>query len=331
MLRLLRILCVTLFTTISARFRRGPARPSWGFQFEWVVAFLRRDFEESARWSYADLRRDLNGRRYPAKASKRVTQQREQLAGLSAIRFTPPDAKPGVVLFLHGGSYIFGSIETSHAEMAAGLALASGVPVVGIDYRLAPEHPYPAALEDALAAFDALVTSGTNPSRIAVAGDSAGGNLALALQLALRDRGSAQARAALLISPWLDLTGSRASCREADAIDYGQTWFLLQHARDFAGQLALSDPRLSLIDANLTGLSPLLLMVGGAERLFDEGKELVDKARHAGIDAQVHVAADMPHNPPALVDFHPNAAACMREAGRFLARTLGNEALEMDD
>jgi acetyl esterase/lipase len=322
MLRLLRILCVSLLTTIRERFRRGPARPSWGFQFEWVVAFLRRDFEESARWPYAELRRDLNRRRYPAKASKRVTRRREQLAGLTAVRFTPPDAKTGVVLFLHGGSYIFGSIETTHAEMAAGLALASGVPVVGIDYRLAPEHPYPFALEDALAAFDALVASGMDPSRIAVAGDSAGGNLALALQLALRERGRPQARAALLISPWLDLTASRTSCREADRVDYGQTWFLLQHARDFAGALAPADPRLSLIDAELAGLAPLLVVVGGAERLFDEGKELVDKARLEGVDAELYVAADMPHNPLAFVAFHPIAAACMRESGLFLSRSL---------
>ncbi len=322
MLRLLRILCLTLFTTILARFRRGPARPSWGFRFEWVVAFLRRDFEEGARWSYEDLRRDLNGRRYPADASKRVTRQREQLAGLPAVRFTPPDAKPGVVLFLHGGSYIFGSIETSHLELAAGLALASGVPVVGIDYRLAPEHRYPAALEDALAAFEALVESGTNPSRIAIAGDSAGGNLALALQLALCARGTPQARAALLISPWLDLTASRASCREADALDYGQTWFLRQHARDFAGALELSDPRVSLIDADLAGLSRLLVVVGGAERLFDEGNELVERARRAGVNADIYVAPDRPHNPPALVDFHPTAAASLRECGRFLADAL---------
>lgn len=206
--------------------------------------------------------------------------------------------------------------------MAAGLSLSSRLPVVGVDYRLAPEHPYPAALEDALTAFDALVAGGVAPSRIVVAGDSAGGNLALALQLALRERGSAQAQAALLISPWLDLTASRASCRQADAIDYGQTWFLLQHARDFAGALPLSDPRLSPINAELAGVSPLLVVVGGAERLFDEGQELVNKARRAGVDAALYVAADMPHNPPALEGFHPCAAACLRECGRFLARSL---------
>lgn len=322
MLRLLRILLVTLFTTLWARFRRGPARPTWGFQFEWVVGFLRRDFSESAAWPYAKLRQDLNGRRYPNKSVKQVKLRRATLAGVQAVWFTPPSARPGVVLFLHGGSYIFGSVETSHADMAAGLAVRSGVEVVGIDYRLAPEHPYPAALDDALAAFDALLESGRKPSEIVLAGDSAGGNLALCLQLRLRDLGREQAHAAVLYSPWLDLTASRTSCRTGDAVDYGQTSFLLQHARDFAGDLPLSDPRVSPIEAKLEGLAPLFVLVGGAERLFDEGAELVERARRAAVKAELCVAPDLPHNPPALVDFHPLAEQAFAQSGSFVADSL---------
>lgn len=322
MLRLVRILVLTLFTTFWRRFRRGPARPSWDFRFEWVVGFLRRDFAESARWPYTKLRRDLNGRRYPAKALRRVERSRETLGGVPAVWFSPGSDARGIVLFLHGGSYIFGSIETSHAEMAAGLAVGSGARVVGIDYRLAPEHPYPAALDDALASFDALLAQGYPPNEIVLAGDSAGGNLALCLQLALRDRGSAQARAAVLFSPWLDLSASRASCRAGDAVDYGQTSFLLRHARDFAGGMALSDPRVSPLEADLTGLAPLFVMVGGAERLSDEGKELVAKAESSGVAATLCVADDMPHNPPALVDFHPNAAAAFDAATTYIRRAF---------
>ena len=322
MLRLLGILIATLFTTICARFRRGPARPSWGFQFEWVVAFLRRDFQESAAWSYAELRRDLNGRRYPGQSQKRVERMRELLGGVPAVWFSPRDPKPGVVLFFHGGSYIFGSVETTHAEMAASLAERSGHEVVGIEYRLAPEHPYPAALEDALAAFDALVASGTEARQIVVAGDSAGGNLALSLELALRDRGSSQARAALLISPWLDLTASRPSCRKGDAVDYGQTSFLLKHARDFAGGVPLDDPRISPINAELTGLAPIFVLAGSAERLFDECAELVALAQRAGVVAELCVAEDMPHNPPAMASFHPNAADAFEKCGQFVAEQL---------
>lgn len=323
MLRLFRILIATLFTTLRARWRNGPARPSWGFQFEWVVTFMRRDFLEMASWSYPALRRELNGRRYPGRAQRRVERRGKELTGVPVVWFSPRQPQPGVVLFLHGGSYIFGSAMTTHVEMLASLAERSRREVVGIEYRLAPEHPYPAALEDALRAFDALVASGTSPSQIVLAGDSAGGNLALALQLALRERGGPQAHAALLISPWVDLSASRASCRRADAVDYGHTSFLLQHARDFAGTLPLDDPRISLIDADLAGLAPLLVVAGGAERLFDECAELVERARRAGVQAELHVAADMPHNPPALAAFHPHAEHAFAKCGEFVAHQLG--------
>jgi epsilon-lactone hydrolase len=322
MLRLLRILVVSLFTTFFARLRHGPKLASWNFRFEWVVAFLRQDFDESATWSYEELRRDLNSRRYPSKALRRVRRSDETLAGLPAVRFVPPEVGRGLLLFFHGGSYIFGSIATTHAEMAAGLAERSNCTVIGIDYRLAPEHPYPAALEDALAAFDALVASGVKPSEVVLAGDSAGGNLALSVQLALRDRGREQARAAVLVSPWLDLTASSPSCRRADAVDYGQTSFLLRHAQDFAGTVPLTDARVSPLGAELAGLAPLFVVVGGGERLHDEGVELVAKARRAGVAVELCVAADMPHNPPAFVDFHPNADTAFTRAARYAADCL---------
>jgi monoterpene epsilon-lactone hydrolase len=328
MLRLLRILLQTLLTTLRARRRQGPARPSWGFQFQWVVAFLRQDFSESADWPYERLRRDLNGRRYPARSLKRVARSRERLGGVPATWFVPPSPRPGVVLFLHGGSYIFGSVETSHAEMAAGISERSGRRVVGIDYCLAPEHPYPAALQDALAAFRALLDSGVSPSEIVLTGDSAGGNLALALQLALRDRGEPQAKAAVLFSPWLDLAARRPSCHRADRLDYGQTSFLLRHAKDFAGQLPLEDPRLSLIDAELRGLAPVFVLVGGAERLLDEGSELVERATRSGVSATLWVAPDMPHNPPALDDFHPHAAEGFQKACEFINKALDGQTAD---
>jgi monoterpene epsilon-lactone hydrolase len=319
---MLGILVVTFFTTLAARLRRGPARPAWGFQFEWVVAFLRKDFEDSARWPYARLRRDLDARRYPSKALAQVTREPTSLGGVPAVWFRPMRPRRGAILLLHGGSYIFGSIRTSHAGLAASLALLAGVAVVGIDYRLAPEHPYPAALDDALRAFDALLQSGLSASEIVVAGDSAGGNLALALQLSLRDRKREQARAALLLSPWLDLTASHPSCRAADRLDYGQTSFLLKHARDFAGGIALDDPRVSPLNASLAGLAPLLVVIGGAERLADEGRALVVKARAAGVSAELFVAEDMPHNPVVLADFHPNAAHAQSAAAQFATQML---------
>jgi epsilon-lactone hydrolase len=322
--RLLRLFAIALWQTLMARARRGPLRPTWGLGFEWIVTFLRLDFAETAAWPYPKLRAELDARRYPSAARKRVSVRDEPLGGRPARWFTPPEPRlEGVLLYFHGGSYILGSAKTTHEDIIARLAVAARVAAVGVDYRLAPEHPYPAALEDALAAFDELVARGTPPGAIVVGGDSAGGNLALALQLALRDRGSPQAGAAALVSPWLDLSASRPSTRENDAVDYGTRAMLVErHAPDFAGGIALDDPRVSPINARLAGLAPLLIVAGQAERLHDEAVEFVERARAEEVDAALVLAADMPHNPPVLAAYHPEAARAADALGAFIARRL---------
>jgi epsilon-lactone hydrolase len=325
--RLLGLLLVSLFETLYARLRRGPARPTWDFRFEWVVRFLQRDFAGSASWPYARLRADLDGRRYPSTALPRVRVEHSELGGVPVVTFSPPEIatqgaeNEGVVLFFHGGSYIFGSPRTSHADLIARLCLEVKATVIAPEYRLAPEHPYPAALDDARAVYEAL-TARTTTARIVLAGDSAGGNLALSLQLRLRDEGRPQARAALLISPWLDLSASRASCRDNEPFDYGMSSFLLRHARDFAGTVPLADARVSPLNAELGGLAPLYVQVGGAERLHDEAVELVHSARRAGVSAELDVVPDMPHNPPALAAFHTAAVAATSRLGRYVAERL---------
>ena len=322
MLRLIRLLIATLVETIVRRAKSGRLRPSWSLLFEWMVRFLRRDFLEMADWPYPRLRADLDARPYPGRAASKLERTSSELGGVPAVTFTPPDAKDGaVLLYLHGGSYNHGSPRTTHAELIARLALGVPVVVVAPEYRLAPEHPYPAALEDALAVFEALKAA--HPSaRVLVAGDSAGGNLALALQLALRDRGRTQADAALLISPWLDLTARSASCRTNEPFDFGQTSFLLKHARDFAGTVALDDPRISPLFAELSNLAPLLVQVGSAERLYDECLDFVDRARKAGVDTELDVAPELPHLPPAFADFHPAAERALGKLVDYAAQRL---------
>ncbi len=323
MLRLLRILAATFFETIRARLQHGRARPSWSFQFEWVVRFLRRDFLESGHWPYERLRRDLNSRRYPSSAVPKVRMTQRQLGGVPVVEFTPPEVRrKGVIVFFHGGSYIFGSALTSHADIIASLALRLGVRAVGPEYRLAPEHPYPAALEDASAVYAALLEEGCSADQIVLAGDSAGGNLALSLQLSLRDRHLPQAKAAALISPWLDLTASSPSCRINDAIDYGNTSFLLRHARDFAGSVPLTDPRVSPIHAELKGLAKLFVQAGDAERLIDECRELARLAVRSGVELELDIVPDMPHNPPVLAAFHPAAQRSLDRLAQFIGEQL---------
>ena len=221
MFRFFRLFVLAFVNTVWSRCSRGPLRPTWPFGFEVIVRCLRKDWDSTSEWELPRVRANLDARPYPPTIVRKVFTRDEDLGGVPARWFTPPNATEGAaVLYLHGGSYVYGSARTTHADVIARLALASGVTLVGIDYRLAPEHAYPAQIEDALHAFDAL-RARSGMRRAIVAGDSAGGNLAIELQLALRDRGLEQAAGAVLISPWSDLTMPGSSFRENDRFDYG--------------------------------------------------------------------------------------------------------------
>lgn len=311
------IFLAAFWETLFARLRRGRARPTWGFFFEWTVTGLRNDFRGTEGWEYPRLRRELDGRVYPSKVAHLVSLEERALGALAATRVTPRAgaAQGKVLLYFHGGSYIFGSAR-SHADLVARLALAAGRVAVVPEYRLAPEHPYPAQLDDALAAWDALAAEGYSPHDVAVAGDSAGGHLALALALALRDAGRPGPGATALISPWLDLEQTRPSSQANDSVDYGTRRMLLAQAKAVAGPRT---PReISLIDAKLEGLGRTLVVVGDAERLFDEGVELVTRARREGLDFTLETLRDMPHNGPIFAAYHPEGARAIEVLGAFL-------------
>jgi acetyl esterase/lipase len=324
MLRALRLLFITFLETLRLRWSRGPGRPSWPLGFEFIVRYLRRDWEETSTWSFQRLRADHDARPYPQTFVKKLTTRDGELGGVSVRWFVPPHApKDRAVLFFHGGSYVFGSSRTTHADVIARLALASETTVIGVEYRLAPEHPFPAQLEDAIAAFDGLVATGIDRRAIVVAGDSAGGNLAIELQLALRDRGASQANAALLVSPWSDLAMRGASFVENDPWDFGTRDGLVRQARAFAGDAALDDPRISPTHAKLEGVAPVLVIAGELEIPRDDILAFAKKLDEAGVDVTVHVAKDMPHNPPVFAAYHPHGQAALDEAARFVKRRLG--------
>lgn len=325
MLRLIRLFVLTFFATLRKRWARGPARPSWSFSFEATVGYLRRDWEETATWDLVRLREEMGSRPYPQPLSKRVTTKDDPLGGVPARWFIPEGAADDVaVLFFHGGSYIYGSARTTHADLITRIALAAGLTTIGIDYRLAPEHPYPAQLDDALAAYEALLARGVK--RVLFAGDSAGGNLAIEAQLALRDRGAAQAAAAALISPWSDLTMPGRSFVDNDAFDFGRREELALHAKAYAGEVALDDPRLSPTYAKLEGLRPIYIHAGEAEIPRDDILLLADRLEAAGVEVTRHVAPDMPHNAPMFAAYHPAAQASLEAVGAFLRRQGEREA-----
>jgi acetyl esterase/lipase len=325
MLRVIWSFLVSFIETLRLRRSRGPARASWPLTFEWIVRYLRRDWEVTSGWELARLRAELDARPYPRTFIHKLETRDGSLGGVAARWFIPPGAVEGrFLLFFHGGSFIYGSACTTHADLIARLALASGVTVIAVDYRLAPEHPFPAPHEDALAAFHALISDGTAPEAIVVAGDSAGANLAIELQLALRDRGEPQAAAAVLMSPWSDLRMTARSFVENDPYDYGTRDVLQIHARTYAGGTALDDPRLSPVRARLDGLGPVLIIVGEVEIPRDDILALAEKLAVAKVDVTVHVAEDMPHNPPMFAAYHPNGQTALDKAARFVRTTLEN-------
>ncbi len=245
-----------------------------------------------------------------------VTVEAFELAERTAERLTPDGAPEGeVVLYLHGGSYTGGSPDT-HRGLAGSIALATGRTVVVLDYRLAPEDPFPAGLNDALLAFDQLA-----PARIAIAGDSAGGGLAAAAALALRDRGGAQPVAVALISPWADLTqsaGTYTSRADVDPMLTDAT--LTQAAEAYLAGTDARTPYASPVFGDLSGLAPMRVDVGSDEVLFDDSKALVEGAVAAGSPAELHEWPEMIHVfqafPPELV---PEAAEAVTAMGAFLA------------
>lgn len=229
-------------------------------------------------------------------------------------------AAPRVLLHLHGGGYFMGSSVT-HRGVATALARASDAVVVLPDYRLVPEHPYPAGLDDAEAVMDWLTTTcGVDPARMAVAGDSAGGGLAAALLVRLRDRGATLPACYAGMSPWLDLSGSGDSVTALDGIDpWIPAAMLPLPARFYAGEVPLDDPRVSPLYADLSGLPPTLLHVGGDEVLLDDAVRFTARARAAGVPADCGVYPGLWHVFPAFPGL-PEAHDVLAEVGGFVRR-----------
>jgi epsilon-lactone hydrolase len=238
--------------------------------------------------------------------------------GVPAHWLAAPGADTGrVLVFLHGGGYELGSVR-SDGELAARLGRASGMRVLFPEYRLAPEHPFPAAIDDVQAAWRWLRGQGLAAGSVAVAGDSAGGGLAVALLVALRDAGEALPAAAVLMSPTVDLTSSGASMTErADQDPVSTPAMLRQFASDY---LAGADPRTPLASplfASLAGLPPLLIQVGTADLLLSDSERLAAAAAAAGVDVTLQVGEGLPHVYQLQLGT-PEAAEATGHIGEFL-------------
>ncbi|MDU0204873.1 alpha/beta hydrolase [Paenibacillus sp. MAH-36] len=233
------------------------------------------------------------------------------------------DARPGIILYFHGGSYIMGSPYTA-MSVTANLVNKTRIRSVSLDYRLAPEHPFPAALDDALAAYRELLDNGVEAASIAFAGDSAGGGIAVSACLMARDAGLPMPAAVVAFSPGVDKTRSGASMDSKMGIDpfFTREGFTLSDTMYLAGQ----NPNHELVSparfADLTGFPPLLLQVGTNELLLDDSTQLADRARASGVDVILDVTADVPHVFQAFTGILDEADQALDRAAFFITQHL---------
>lgn len=255
-----------------------------------------------------------------------VQHRYRTIAGIRAAEFTPKRLRQPhkIVLYLHGGGYSCGSVD-SYAALMARFAKETGIVYLGIDYRLAPEHPFPAALEDATATYRWLLYEGGYAAHdIIVMGDSAGGGLMLALLLHLKELGQELPLCGVALSPWTDLAMTGASVvqnaqREPllDPLEAGK-W-----ARWYAGDIPLKHPLISPLYGDLSGLPPLLVHVGTEEILYNDTTRLIDAARAQGTEATLWIGEGMPHVWHFMWHYLPQSRAAIAQAGAFIHQQIG--------
>lgn len=283
-----------LRATAARRRMRGPLREAWSLEHEAWTRLLHHYAKRSTFIPLSLQRGALVALARPALV-RGVEMHAEQVGDVPCAWFVPEEADPGSVLvYLHGGGYSIGSIQ-SHAWFISRLAKDAGVRAFAVDYRLAPEHPFPAALDDATAVWRWLLERGVDPSRAVLAGESAGGGLTMSTLLSLRDAELPMPAAAAVLSPWVDLTLSGASIDAHARFDYLHRPVLETYVARFLRGVAPDHPLVSPLFAELNGLPPLLVQVGGAEALLDDAVRLAERARAAGVDTSLSVYDDMVH------------------------------------
>ena len=257
-----------------------------------------------------------------------VTVTAAALDGVPTAEITVDEIEPRhVVLYFHGGVYVIGDAFIA-ADLASQVGRRTQAKVISVDYRLAPEHPYPAAVDDALAAYEALLRNGIAPSDIAFAGESAGGGLAIATLVNARDHGLPLPAAAFVMSPYVDLTLAGASIETKRDVDPLFTRELFQdRVGDYtAGQ----DAALGLISpifADLSGLPPLIIQAGTHELLLDDAVRLAQQAATADVEVTLDITPGVPHVFQAYYPILDEAAAALDRAGQFLSGQLAGAAL----
>ncbi|MFN8237396.1 MAG: alpha/beta hydrolase [Chitinophagales bacterium] len=289
---------------------------------ERIVEFILKTGAGGGFRDVAKVRRRMdNGARFAMPRVKGVAVKMLDIDGLRAAQLQPENAQQKVLLYLHGGAYVCGSIHT-HKNLVGTLAKSAGIQALLIDYRLAPEYPYPAALEDAVKAYRYLLDSGYRPEDIAVAGDSAGGGLSLALLMFLRDQRMPLPKCAVLICPWLDLTNSSETYQTNKDVMLKKEDLDVAVSMYTTGKVDVTHPYVSPINGDFNALSDVLIHTGGRDALEGEGKRLATLLKASGI------AAELFHEPKGIHVWHtyhpffPHSKTANEHIAAFLRRQL---------
>ncbi|MER8060307.1 MULTISPECIES: alpha/beta hydrolase [unclassified Streptomyces] len=288
-----------------------------------IDAMLRRPRPEGAR-TIEEIRAGFEALMSGMTVPGGIRTTRTALGGRPALRVAPGERpRAGTILYFHGGGWVSGSPEAALA-VTGHLVTRTGRTAYSLDYRLAPEHPFPAAIEDTLGAYRALLDGGADPAAVVFAGDSAGGGLAVTACLAARDAGLPLPAAILAFSPGLDATRTGESIDAKADVDPFFTRASLEHSGTM--YLAGADPRQPLLSpavcADLTGLPPMLLQVGTNELLLDDSTRLAARARAAGVDVILDITADVPHVFQAFAGDLDEADEALDRAALFLDQRL---------
>jgi len=248
-----------------------------------------------------------------------ITCEKVDAAGVPAEWIVAPGAESRrSLLYLHGGGYVVGSLNT-HRDLAGRLSRAAAARVLLIDYRLAPEYPYPAAVEDATTAYRWLLRHGATPTHTVIAGDSAGGGLTVATLVALRDAGDALPAAGVCISPWVDLEGIGESMTTKASVDpIVQHQGLVRLANLYLSGAHPRTPLAAPLYANLQGLPPLCIHVGTAETLLDDATRLAERAKTAGVDVTLEVWEEMIHVWHLFAAMLPEGQQAIERVGAYI-------------
>ena len=236
--------------------------------------------------------------------------------------YDPKAADDRVVLYLHGGGYMIGSMRTHRVPLSL-LSRASGARVLGLEYRLAPENPFPAAVEDSVAAYRWLLSQGVEPKRIAIGGDSCGAGQTVATLVALRYWGEPLPAVGIMHSGWTDLAHTGESfVTKAEEDPLLDRDMLENMAMTYLGDRDRKIPLASPFYADLSGLPPLLVQVGSAEVLLDDSVRFAERAKAAGVDVTLEVWDDMPHVWQAFASFLPEAQQAIEHCGEFIRKHM---------